>query len=193
MNNPVDYIKTTPNIINDIDAKRFIRYINSNFHKFQQYVFMDNPNRYALMFGKDQVFWSMSNSNLSKIADIEFVVREYFDIVCKDAEEKYNYPSKLYVASFWLAKQLPNSFVHPHFDAGEVNKHFKVSTIIYLNDLSSGGELTFPKLGHTYKPVANEMVSFPSQGEEFLHEVKEINEDRYSLVYWLTDDPALAI
>jgi len=193
MNKDVELIKITKDIINEVDSKRFKEYINKNGEKFQQYAFMNNPNRFALMFGKDQVFWSMSNTDLSKIADIEFVVREYFDIVCKEVQDLYNHPNKLYVTSFWLAKQLANSFVHPHFDSGEVNPQFKFSTIIYLNNLEEGGELSFPNLEYTYKPKANEMISFPSQGEQYLHEVKQIGGDRYSLVYWLTEDPYFAI
>lgn len=189
----LEQIKIVPEAINEVDADRFMRYIDTNLNKFHQYAFVENPNRFSLMFGKDQVYWHVSNTSLEKIKDIEFLVRDYFNKLTLEVEKLYNHPTKLYVTSFWLARQFKDSRVDPHFDSGEVNQHFKYSIVLYLNDLDEGGELEFPRLEYTYKPKGREMIVFPSQGEDFLHEVKAIGGDRYSLVYWLTDNPYMAI
>jgi hypothetical protein len=188
-----NYIRVSKDLISEVDSKRFQRYIDQNLDKFQQYLFKNNPQRYSLKFGKDQVYWNMSHTNLALIQDIEYTVREYFDTICQEVERLYDFPRKLYITSFWMARQFPGAVVHAHFDSGEVNQHFKFSSVVYLNELEGSGELVFPKIEFSYKPKANEMITFPSQGEEYLHEVNEINGDRYSLVFWLTDDKDYAL
>jgi len=39
---------------------------------------------------------------------------------------------------------------------------FYVSAVVYLNDDFDGGELVFPKIGYSHKPVAGGCVIFPS-------------------------------
>ena len=186
-------VKVIRDFISQEDTDFFTNYMDNNPDKFTQYLFMDNPNRYAIMFGNDEVFKEKSNHTLDLVSDIEPKVREYFDKVCTSIKELYNNEKDLYVASWWLARQYKDSFVHPHEDSGSFNKHFKYSTIVYLNNLSSGGQLEFPNLKYTYNPSAREMVSFPSKGSDYVHMVPNIGGDRYSMTYWLTEDPAFAI
>jgi Rps23 Pro-64 3,4-dihydroxylase Tpa1-like proline 4-hydroxylase len=53
--------------------------------------------------------------------------------------------------------------------------------------MSSGGVLSFPDLNYKYSPVQGDLVVFPSKPLEFVHEVEEINEERYTIPVWLTE------
>lgn len=180
--------------LDENDSEFFIDYINSNIDKFKNYRATSNPNRFALRFGRDQVFWDTTNHDLSLIGDIESKVREIFDNVCRKTEEIYNLDKKLYVASFWMAKQFPGGFVMPHFDSlNNTNSHFEYSAIVYLNNLESGGELMFPELKYSYQPKGRDLVLFPSKGDDLIHQVAQINGDRYSILFWLTYDEYFAV
>tara|TARA_R110001606_G_scaffold284627_3_gene432885 strand:- start:244 stop:858 length:615 start_codon:yes stop_codon:yes gene_type:complete len=177
------------NFVNSEDSKRLIEWIDNNINKFQQYYFQYNPKRHALRFGKDQVFWDSSPHEIAGIDEIEDLARKYVGAITQALKYIYKRP-ELYVNSFWLAKQESGAMVKPHHDShSEMNPQFTHSVICYLNANEVGGDLEFPELGINIKPPANSMVSFVSQGEDLLHEVKEINEDRYTMLFWITDKP----
>lgn len=63
--------------------------------------------------------------------------------------------------------------------------HRRLSTVYYLNDNYSGGEINFPRFDITYKPNANEIIMFPSTFV-YNHSVNEVTEGtRYAVVSWL--------
>lgn len=61
----------------------------------------------------------------------------------------------------------------------------RVSSIYYINDDYTGGEINFPRFNISYKPKANEMLVFPST-YVYNHSVSEVTDGtRYSVVSWL--------
>ena len=63
--------------------------------------------------------------------------------------------------------------------------HRRVSTVYYLNENYTGGEIKFPRFGITYKPKANQMIIFPST-YVYNHSVSPVIEgERYAVVSWL--------
>jgi len=67
---------------------------------------------------------------------------------------------------------------HPDF-------HRRISFVYYANDNYTGGEINFPRFGISYKPLANEMLVFPST-YVYNHSVNEVTEGtRYAVVSWL--------
>lgn len=63
--------------------------------------------------------------------------------------------------------------------------HRRISTVYYINDNYSGGEIVFPRFGITYKPKANELLIFPST-YVYNHSVLPVTEGtRYAVVSWL--------
>lgn len=67
---------------------------------------------------------------------------------------------------------------HPDF-------HRRMSTLYYLNDSYSGGELNFPRFNLSFKPKANQMIIFPST-YVYNHSVSPVTEgERYAVVSWL--------
>lgn len=62
--------------------------------------------------------------------------------------------------------------------------HRRISTVYYMNEDYSGGEINFPRFGISYKPKANEMIVFPST-YVYNHSVEEVTEGtRYAVVSW---------
>ncbi len=62
--------------------------------------------------------------------------------------------------------------------------NFVVSSVVYFNDDFLGGELVFPKLSISYKPIAGSCVLFPS-GIDYSHYVNNVkNGYRLVLPLW---------
>jgi hypothetical protein len=63
--------------------------------------------------------------------------------------------------------------------------HRRISTVYYLNDDYTGGEINFPRFDITFKPKANQMIVFPST-YVYNHSVSPVIEgERYAVVSWL--------
>lgn len=63
--------------------------------------------------------------------------------------------------------------------------HRRVSTVYYLNEDYTGGEINFPRFNVTLKPKANQMIVFPST-YVYNHSVSPVIEGtRYAVVGWL--------
>ena len=61
----------------------------------------------------------------------------------------------------------------------------RISTVYYLNDNYTGGELNFPRFNLTVKPQANQKIIFPSN-YIYNHSVSPVVEgERYAVVSWL--------
>jgi hypothetical protein len=61
----------------------------------------------------------------------------------------------------------------------------RTSTIYYLNDNYTGGEINFPRFNLTIKPKANQMILFPSN-YVYNHSVSPVIEgQRYAVVSWM--------
>jgi hypothetical protein len=184
----------TENFVSYDDAMTLIGWIDKNISNFHLYEFQNNPKRHAIRYGKDQVFWDTSPHEIRGIEGIEDLVKTYFSKVTETLAEMYQSRKKLYVNSFWLAKQQAGAMVKPHHDSHtEMNPQFTHSIICYLNANQIGGELEFPELDVVIKAPGGSMVSFISQGENLLHEVREITQDRYTMLFWLTDQPEFEV
>jgi hypothetical protein len=61
----------------------------------------------------------------------------------------------------------------------------RLSSVYYINDDYDGGEINFPRFGLSYKPLANEMLLFPSI-YVYNHSVSEVTSGtRYAVVSWM--------
>lgn len=105
---------------------------------------------------------------------------------------EFNEERDVYLSSFWYRKQFSGSKISPHKDCNpEINWHFEYSAIIYLNDFI-GGELVFNDLGFSIKPEAGDLIVFNTK-DVGIHEVKELNDIRYSMPMWFTFDEKFAL
>lgn len=62
----------------------------------------------------------------------------------------------------------------------------RISTVYYMNDNYSGGEISFPRFGISYKPKANQLLIFPSN-YVYNHSVSPVTDGtRYAVVSWIS-------
>jgi len=93
----------------------------------------------------------------------------------------------LYVTENLVAFYQEGAFMKVHKDM-EGDREI-VSTVIYLNDEYTGGELSFPEIenGYFYTPKKYELVHFPTP---FLHGVNPVKSGkRYIITISYTDKP----
>lgn len=105
--------------------------------------------------------------------------------VSKKIKEIFSVDKEIYCVDSQLGTWTHSGAADLHVDT--VGAEFtKFSSIIYLTSDYDGGEITFPELDFTYKPVAGDLILFPSHG--YLHEVKTVtNGDRSTIVGWYSD------
>jgi hypothetical protein len=190
----INNIKVIENFMSEEDMK-FFRHYNDYLleNKYDKFIKFYEGKRPVLSFGKDLYHKERSHLTLDVVKEKEAEIRGLFSDVTNKIKEVFNDEDELYVCSLWIAKQEPGAEVEIHEDTdGGVNTHFKYSCILYLNTLSSGGELVFTDLDYTYKPKAGDLVVFESQTTG-RHMVPEIPEERYTIPMWITADKDFAI
>jgi len=108
---------------------------------------------------------------------------EHFDPIEKDYMAMYKIGSDWHdtygILKYGLGQQFTN-----HIDDGP-KYHRRISTVYYLNENYTGGEISFPRFNITFKPKANQMIVFPST-YVYNHSVSPvIDGTRYAVVSWL--------
>lgn len=108
---------------------------------------------------------------------------ENFDLLERDYLSSYNIFSTWHDQWGVLKYGTGQKFVN-HID-DHPDYHRRVSTVYYLNDNYTGGEINFPRFGITFKPKANQMIVFPST-YVYNHSVSPVTSgERYAVVSWL--------
>jgi hypothetical protein len=108
---------------------------------------------------------------------------ENFDLIEKVYLESYGVRSTWH-DTYAILKYGKGQFFTNHVD-DHPDYHRRVSTIYYLNDNYTGGEINFPRFNITFKPKANQMILFPST-YVYNHSVSPVIEgERYAVVSWI--------
>jgi hypothetical protein len=99
---------------------------------------------------------------------------------------KQNYSGQFadfYETKTHIAKFLPGSGMHEHYDSGRPND---IATLVYLNNNYVGGDIYFPTYGISFKPEPGDLLCFPDN-PDFVHGVKTIEHGiRYTTPRWFT-------
>jgi hypothetical protein len=123
---------------------------------------------------------SMSEFLLLNLNNIFF---ESFDPIEKDYMSQYGIFTESH-DSYGILKYGKGQKFTNHIDDHK-DYHRRVSTVYYLNDNYTGGEINFPRFNITFKPKANQMIVFPST-YVYNHSVSEvIDGTRYAVVSWM--------
>jgi hypothetical protein len=123
---------------------------------------------------------SFSNSLQTTLNNMFF---ESFDKIEKDYQGSYGIYTTWHDSYGILKYGIGQKFTN-HID-DHPDYHRRMSTVYYLNDNYSGGEINFPRFNITYKPKANQMIVFPST-YVYNHSVSEVTEGtRYAVVSWM--------
>lgn len=108
---------------------------------------------------------------------------ENFDPIEKDYLSHYQVASRWH-ETYAILKYGSGQFFTNHIDDHQ-DYHRRVSTVYYLNDNYTGGEINFPRFNLTFKPKANQMIVFPST-YVYNHSVSPVIEgERYAVVSWM--------
>jgi Rps23 Pro-64 3,4-dihydroxylase Tpa1-like proline 4-hydroxylase len=108
---------------------------------------------------------------------------EHFDPIEKDYMADYGIFSTWH-DTYGILKYGKGQKFTNHID-DHPDYHRRISTVYYLNDNYTGGEIIFPRFGTTFKPKANQMIVFPST-YAYNHSVSPVIEgERYAVVSWM--------
>ena len=111
---------------------------------------------------------------------------KYFDPLEKDYIQTYGCITDSHDShdSYGILKYGEGQKFIDHIDDSP-NATRRISTVYYLNDNYTGGEINFPRFGVTLKPKANQMIVFPSSFI-YNHSVDPVIEGhRYAVVSWI--------
>jgi hypothetical protein len=123
---------------------------------------------------------SMKDAFLNNLNNLFF---EHFDPIEKDYMSEYGIFTEWHdtygILKYGEGQQFTNHIDdHPTY-------HRRISTVYYLNENYTGGEINFPRFGVTLKPKANQMIVFPST-YVYNHSVSPVTSgERYAVVSWM--------
>jgi hypothetical protein len=102
--------------------------------------------------------------------------------------EEYQITTGLYVHCLGFIKYYPGAWMEVHNDKmDEECSDCALSSVMYVNDEYTGGEIAFPKLRKEYHPKAGTCVSYPALWQDFDHGVNKVESGtRYALAWCFT-------
>lgn len=180
-----------PNFLSTVECAAWIELINElEKSRPEDFTVYKNEESYrlALQFGEKLYDDEQARPGLDVLGEKwQLAARQIFSRVVESAQQDLH-PGELFTSVFWLAKQYPGSKIDLHEDTdGGADSHLAVSSLIYLNSQSVGGQLRFPKFDYVYTPQAGDLIMFDTVAAG-VHGVDVVAEERYSLPVWLTGD-----
>lgn len=129
---------------------------------------------------KDAILTSLGENFNISLNNIFF---ENFSLIEKDYLDSYGINCDWH-DSYGILKYGEGQFFSNHIDDHK-DYHRRVSTVYYMNDNYTGGEINFPRFEITFKPKANQMIVFPSN-YVYNHSVSPVTKgERYAVVSWM--------
>jgi hypothetical protein len=123
------------------------------------------------------------SANETFLINLNNLFFEHFDPIEKDYMTTYTTGSDWH-DTYGILKYGPGQQFTNHIDDSP-KYHRRISTVYYLNENYTGGEISFPRFNITFKPKANQMIVFPST-YVYNHSVSPVIEgERYAVVSWL--------
>jgi hypothetical protein len=133
--------------------------------------------------GEKKDILSVNNMSEFFFVNLNNIFFENFDPIEKDYMSSYGIYSEWH-DSYGILKYGEGQQFTNHID-DHPSYHRRVSTVYYLNDNYTGGEINFPRFNITFKPKANQMIVFPST-YVYNHSVSPVIEgERYAVVSWM--------
>jgi hypothetical protein len=117
--------------------------------------------------------------------------QEFLSIIKKYLRYVANiYDKELFPHNIAMLKYYSGPGMALHTDSiGICRETCTVTSVVYLNDDYSGGEVSFPIINKKYKLSAGSVMHFPQRGLEAYHEISEItNGNRYAILTCYTKD-----
>ena len=125
----------------------------------------------------------LQNASKTFFVTLNNLFFEHFDPIEKDYMTTYKIGSDSH-DTYGILKYGPGQQFTNHIDDSP-KYHRRISTVYYLNENYTGGEINFPRFNINFKPKANQMLIFPST-YVYNHSVSPVIEgERYAVVSWL--------
>ena len=116
-------------------------------------------------------------------------IQKKYSLISNDIHQRLNPDETKKIQTFksfgsvWTQGNAAN----PHIDDQSPEEFIEYSTVIYLDDDFTGGELYFPGLNFTYKPKKYDGIFFISDGDLWRHGISTIESGhRTTLLYMHT-------
>ena len=183
-----DVLENNPTLVNDIEEGAISAQIDWEQAQIKQgeESKIDKDYRDTLSIGvkyRDSIITEFSNFKEAFSSSLSNIFLTGFGLAESDYKAEYNIQTDWHEAYTILKYGQGQKFVN-HIDDHR-DFHRRISTVYYLNDNYTGGEIVFPRFGITYKPAADELLIFPST-YVYNHSVLPIIEGtRYAVVSWL--------
>lgn len=117
--------------------------------------------------------------------EVLLLLKKYSDTANNLNKINNGFIPELYTMDAFLSLWRDGVGAGAHIDSHKGYESVQFSSIAYLNDNYDGGELYFPNQDFLYKPKAGDIVTFPSGGTEYPHEVKKVKSGkRYTIAMW---------
>jgi hypothetical protein len=193
----MEQIKVINNFISKDNATRIVNYIDRNKESFRE---GSEGLWFKKRFGVDVLYRAGGcESIIDGLEDIRELSIDIVENVKTMISKQYGDNDDIFLNSFWYVKHLPGATVSQHNDIDNGNEldngddtQFVYSSVLYLND-TEDGDLEFPNLNLSIKTKLGDLVIFPSNGDDMVHGVSSISQDRYSLPMWFTKDKNLEL
>ena len=193
----MDQVRVVKNFITQEESDFFINLTNFfEANNKDMFNLWQDGKRIALCFGnvendiKNEI---VAFPTLDIFGQNETVVRQLFNKIREAIKHDLGLSDDLHVCSFWLAKQYPDAIVPIHKDTDNgVNNHFEYSVVLYLSSVTKGGKISFVDLDFSHSPKMGDFLYFNTKNTGD-HLVSKIEEERYSIVLWLTKDESSKI
>lgn len=115
------------------------------------------------------------------------LVARYVRMVNASHRNLRNLEIDVYCSEAFLSAWPTGAEAGVHMDNHLGYEYLEYSSVLYLNDDYSGGEIFFPDLDFEYKPKAGDLVMFPCNSNEYRHGVKKVlSGSRYTIAMWHT-------
>lgn len=120
----------------------------------------ENIARTCFDFKYDNSLYEENNEKSIQMKKIYDIIKESIVFCMRDYEENWNFKMEYYEV-FNFVKYGKNEFFKAHVDHGPYNC-YTTSIVAYLNDDYEGGEIEWTRFGIKLKPIAGDIVIFPS-------------------------------
>jgi hypothetical protein len=132
---------------------------------------------------KDHIVENFNNTQEAFFGTLSNMFFESLTPLEKDYRHQYGFDTSWH-DQYGLLKYGEGQKFTNHID-DHPEHHRRMSTVYYMNDDYTGGEILFPRFGLSYKPKANDFIVFPST-YVYNHSVTPVEKGtRYAVVSWL--------
>lgn len=119
--------------------------------------------------------------------NVQTILKKYSTLANMQHKHLNGYYDPIYTFKAFGSWWVPGTKGDVHTDAQDPEPWIEWSTVVYLNDEYTGGQIYFPKQRFSYQPKKFSAVFFPSAGTEYVHGITEVlSGNRFTMLFMHT-------